>query len=72
MSSDPNRITLDMTIEDAAAIADALSYYTMAAVNNYGAGYENTPEDREARRVFNRVALIAKRLETRVEKRQNQ
>lgn len=68
-----SRITLDMTIEDAAAIADALSYYVAIASNNYGAGYHpNNRDDNEARRVHERVKKIAKRLETRVEKRQNQ
>lgn len=67
MSAQP-RLRLSLTVEDASAVADALSYWVMAARDNYGSGYQHgNPDDAEERRTHRRVSRITDRLAARVE-----
>lgn len=60
------KITLTLTVEDASHVEDALTYWLMAAKDNYGAGYDRTEEAREEQRRYKRVDAVASRLGIRV------
>lgn len=53
-------ITLSMSPEEASAVEDALSYYTTAAENNFGAGYYSS--DDEERSAHTRARYVMERL----------
>lgn len=63
MASGYVSVQLSMTVEDASRVEDALSYWLIAAKDNFGAGYERgSEEDAEARTTYRRVERVAFRL----------
>lgn len=61
-------VRLEMTDEHARAVADALSYFLMAAENNYGSGYERGNEDDALlRREYEMVEQVSRRLNKKIE-----
>ena len=58
------RINLSLSVEDASAVADALSYYNMASSNNFDMGYRGDPEARDEHR---RTKKIESRLVRKLE-----
>ena len=54
--TDTRRVNLSLSVDDANAVDDALSYYLMAAKDNFGSGYERgNADDAELRRAYRSV-----------------
>lgn len=64
------RFNLTMNFDTANAVEEALGYYLAAAADNYGCGWDRTPDGREEKARYHRVEKATDRLVRMRERRE--